>query len=109
MIELAKRWQGAINRAAAVEQNRIGPKTQRPRCSDEQRRLVLAVTVAGGQDLGRHPRLITTKTQGYRDVPDILRNPALQGAQRIVRRRSSFEQTAKLFPDAVFDGIPVTR
>ena len=86
VIELLYGRQRRIGVAAGAQQHRIGTETESSHQGDEQRRLVLAVTIARFEHLGGQPRQIAANAEGQRDVPKILRHPAMYGPQRILQR-----------------------
>src|SRR6185437_3612393 len=51
---------------------------------DEQRSLVLAITVARGDHGVRHSRLIAADSELYADVPDVLSDPPVDGSNGVI-------------------------
>ncbi len=86
VVELIDRRQRAIGVGARAQQQRVGCDAHPARQGDEQRRLVLAIAVFGVEHGGRLTRLIAADAERQRDVPDVLRHPAVHRAQRVLQR-----------------------
>ena len=114
MIELLHRGQCRVGTAARAEQHGKRGEAHAARERDEQRRLVLAVTVARLEHLRGQSRQVAADAQRERDVAEVLRDPAMHRPQRVLQRpgilhvlgQLCLERWAQRVPAAGEPGVP---
>ena len=96
MIELLYGRHRGIGAAARAEQHRERGNSHSPCHGDEQCRLVLAVAITRFDDLRRQARQVAADPQRQRDVAEVLSDPAIHRAQRVIQCRGFADALAEL-------------
>lgn len=87
VVERVRGRQVPFHPTTRREQHGIGPQPHPPGEGDEQRRLVLAVAVPGLEHGRGEAGHVAADAERERDVADVLRHPAVHGAERVLERR----------------------
>ena len=107
VIELLDGRKLTQNSSSRIKEYRVGSDAHSVECGNEESRLILAISIAFGNDIIRRARLISTQFKRYGHVTNVLRDPPVNCADGIFARGRALHYVRQLGGNGRRYGVPI--